>query len=97
MINHPDPAKTANIEPAETPLDIDLDPPNLNEVRKAILTLKSGKAPGIDQIYPEMLKADLTSTTVLTSLFTSIWNNESIPDDWAKGLKVKLPKKFASV
>ena len=85
VLNHPDADETANIEPAETPLDRDLDPPNVNEVRKAIVTLKIGKAPGIDQIYSEMLKADLTtSTTVLTSLFTSIWNNESIPDDWAK-------------
>ena len=94
VLNHPYPDLTANIEPAETPLDLDLDPPNVNEVRKAILTLKSGKAPGIDQIYSEMLKADLTtSTTVLTSLFTSIWNNEYKPDDCAKGLIVKLPKK----
>ena len=46
VLNHPDPDETANIEPAETPLDIDLDPPNLNEVRKAILTLKSGKHQG---------------------------------------------------
>ena len=30
--NHPNPDETANIEPAETPLDIDLDPPNVNEV-----------------------------------------------------------------
>ena len=46
VLNHPDPDETANIEPAETPLDIDLDPPNVNEVRKAILTLKSGKHQG---------------------------------------------------
>ena len=64
--NHPDPDETANIEPAETPLDLDLDPPNVNEVRKAILTLKSGKEPGIDQIYSEMLKADLTTSTTVS-------------------------------
>ena len=42
VLNHLDPDETANIEPGETPLDTDLDPPNLNEVR----TLKSGKHQG---------------------------------------------------
>ena len=32
VINHPDPDETANIEPAETPLDIDLDPPNVSHL-----------------------------------------------------------------
>lgn len=41
-----------------------------------------------------MLKADLiTSTKVLTDLFRSIWEDETIPSDWDNALNVKLPKK----
>ena len=39
-------------------------------------------------------KADLnTLTEVLTDLFRKIWEKGTIPDDWNKGLIVKLPKK----
>ncbi|MCG8432127.1 MAG: reverse transcriptase family protein, partial [Candidatus Omnitrophica bacterium] len=34
-----------------------------------------------------------TATRVLTDLFQNIWENETIPEDWSKGLIVKLPKK----
>ena len=41
-----------------------------------------------------MLKADVeTSAEVLTDFFHSIWASETIPEDWARGLIVKLPKK----
>jgi len=41
-----------------------------------------------------MLKADIkTSSKVLTNLFKNIWDKDTIPDDWSKGLIVKLPKK----
>jgi hypothetical protein len=41
-----------------------------------------------------MLKADIaTSSKILQQLFKNIWNNEIIPNNWTKGLTVKLPKK----
>ena len=41
-----------------------------------------------------MLKADIpTSTRVLTDLFQNIWNSDTIPEDWSKGIIVKVPKK----
>ena len=41
-----------------------------------------------------MLLADINlSTRVFTKLFNDIWNNNTIPEDWCKGLIVKLPKK----
>ena len=41
-----------------------------------------------------MLKAVIsTSTRMLTDLFKSIWNSDTIPEDWSKGLIVKIPKK----
>ncbi|EDO35323.1 predicted protein, partial [Nematostella vectensis] len=56
--------------------------------------LKNGKACGNDSIHAEMLKADLeTSTHVLTDFFHSVWESDTIPNDWTKGLIVKLPKK----
>ena len=56
--------------------------------------MKSGKAPDIDSINGEMVKADLrTVTKVLTELFESIWDKDTIPSDWAKGRILKLPKK----
>ena len=62
--------------------------------RNAIKAMKTGKAPGVDSIHAEMLKADLsTATRVLTNLFDTIWDKETIPSDWGKGLIIKIPKK----
>jgi len=36
---------------------------------------------------------DNISTNALHHLINRIWNEEQIPDDWRKGLLVKLPKK----
>ncbi|XP_030638825.1 uncharacterized protein LOC115819438 [Chanos chanos] len=73
----------------------------LNKSRKPIRpkisrvkTTKNGKAAGIDSIHAEMLKADLdTSVKVLTDLFRNIWDRNVIPEDWAKSLIAKIPKK----
>ena len=59
-----------------------------------IKAMKSGKAPGIDSLQAELLKADVTTASmVFTDLFAKIWNHEIIPKDWSKGLKSKIPKK----
>jgi hypothetical protein len=61
---------------------------------KAIKSIKSGKAAGIDGIQAELLKVDIhTATVTLHGLFKDIWEENKIPEDWAKGLIVKLPKK----
>ncbi|XP_063408909.1 uncharacterized protein LOC134692390 [Mytilus trossulus] len=58
------------------------------------ITKQAGKAPDIDSIHAEMLKADLeTSSRVLHNLFLVIWKEGDIPSDWSKGLIVKLPTK----
>ena len=45
-------------------------------------SMKSGKAPGVDSIHAEMLKADLsTATSVLTDSFETISDKETIPSD----------------
>ncbi len=94
VLNLPEPEQLANITTTDGILEINTNPPDSVEVKVAIQTLKSGKACGIDAIYAEMLKADiLTSTQVLTDLLQDIWNSGTIPEDWSKGLIVKVPKK----
>jgi hypothetical protein len=49
--------------------------------------LKSGKAPGVDDIPNDFLKYGGDSmTSSLTELFTAISDIEPIPDDWQTGI-----------
>ena len=65
-----------------------------DEVRQALRKTKSGKAPGMDEIPAELLKASGdTAVQELTRLYRKIWKEERIPDNWKKGIIVKLPKK----
>ena len=64
------------------------------EVKEALKKTKSGKTPGIDGIPAELYKADGdVAVKELTRLFNRIWHEEKIPDQWKKGLIVKIPKK----
>ncbi len=92
-LNLPEPEQLANITSTDDILEINTNPPDSVEVKVAIQTLKSGKACGIDAINAEMLKADiLTSTRVLMDLFQDIWNSDTIPEDWSKGLNCQSPQ-----
>ena len=52
------------------------------------------KAPGVDCLTVELLKADITITVdVLHDLFCEIWVSETVPTDWRRGLIVKIAKK----
>ena len=94
VLNHSQPDEPADPPPVTDDLNIDTSPPTEAEVRNAIKAMKSGKAPGVNSIHTEMLKADLsTATRVLTNLFDTIWDKETIPSDWGKGLIIKIPKK----
>ena len=94
VLNRDDPETEAIIIPPPELLDIDTDPPNVEEVKRATKALKDGKTPGKDQIYAEMLKADVHITaTLLTDILRDIWESEEAPLSWKTGLIVKLPKK----
>ena len=58
LLNRLSPDKPPDIPPAETPLRINTDRPSKQEIRKAILQLKNGKAPSPDGSPPEAIKAD---------------------------------------
>ena len=64
------------------------------EIKRAIKKLKLGKAPGFDNIPPDILKSDVSATTeLLCGLLNKIWDTEEIPTEWKTGLLVKIPKK----
>ena len=49
----------------------------------AVKLIKNGKAPGHDQIAPEMIKAlDSNGILVLHKIFIKVWNEKRVPDDW---------------
>ena len=71
-----------NIQGAVTDLDISTDVPTRREIIQAINTLKNGKAPGHNNLNAELFKADPElAATMLTPLFTKIWEQEEIPTD----------------
>ena len=66
----------------------------LEEVKKAISSLKNNKAPGPDNILDELLKhggEDLASA--LHKIVVEIWNSETMPAEWLEGSIVPLHKK----
>ena len=68
--------------------------PSEERVRRAIHTLKNGKAAGPDDIPAEALKAaPYTSAAMVWKIIERIWKQEKVPQDWKEGFLVKLPKK----
>ena len=58
------------------------------------MTLRNGKAARPDRIPAEAIKADIeTTTSLLHSLFSKIWEKEEVPAQWREGIMIKLPKK----
>nr|KAG5711924.1 hypothetical protein BaRGS_026365 [Batillaria attramentaria] len=94
LLNRPIPETPPDIPPAETELPINCDKPSKAEIRKAIMTLRNGKAAGPDEIPAEAIKADTeTAVNMLHSLFSKIWEKEEVPAQWKEGIVIKLPKK----
>lgn len=94
LLNRPTPAAPPDIRPAETELPINTDKPTKEEIKKAIMSLKNGKASGPDEIPAEAIKADMeTSISLFHSLFGKIWEEEEVPPQWREGIIIKIPKK----
>jgi hypothetical protein len=75
-------------------LRINTEVPSKLEILQAINSLKNGKAPGVDRIPPEVLKADPNTTTeLLYPVIKKIWTEERMPEDWRKSILIKIPKK----
>ena len=64
------------------------------EVKKAIDTLRPGKAPGEDNITTEMLQALVEiGIDKITELCNKIYDTGYIPDDMRKSTLIPIPKK----
>ena len=86
LLNAEEPAETINFDnfhPMEE-LDVDMEPPSMEELDKAINRLKRNKAPGLDNITPEMLKdgGDEIKTWLLR-ICQLVWEQEETPEEWS--------------
>lgn len=78
----------------EDDLDINLGPITKAEVVEAIKKIKNGKAPGPDNILPEVMKADTGVTAnIMINLLQDAWEKEEVPTEWKRGYIVKIPNK----
>ena len=85
------PEEEIRVQPLRT---IDTNPPTVNEIVKAIRSMKNGKAAGNDGLPPELLKADaFVIARALYPVFRKIWTDECYPEDWMEGTIIKIPKK----
>ena len=82
VLNRSPPQNPPVILPAAQDLDIESGTLTRDEIRMAIKQLKSGKAPGPDDISCEALKVDIETTVdMLYPLFEKIWEVEEVPLD----------------
>ena len=94
ILNRPPPDSIPDIEETNEDLNINCGRISKEEIKRAIKKLKLGKAPGIDNIPYDVLKADIGATTdVLYSVLNEIWDKEEIPTEWKTGMLVTIPKK----
>ena len=95
VLNRPDPETVAEVvDDSDINEEIEEGLVTMLEIKNTIKDMKNGKAAGIDNITVEMMKAAIDTTVdVLHDLLSLIWEEERIPEDWCKGLIVKLPKK----
>ena len=69
-------------------------PPTRTEISDALRRLKNHKSPGIDEITNEELKYGASGLLDrLEALFSKVWESETVPGDWVKGIVVIVPKK----
>ena len=71
------------------------DPPDDEEIKKAVLKLKD-KAPGNSGLLPRFWKAlldDEVTFDILKQIILDFWRSEKPPKQWLKGLLKILPKK----
>ena len=96
VLNRLPPTVTANVQDPAKDLDVNTAPPEKEEIVAAIRSLKNGKVPGQDSLNAELFKADPElAAQVLQPLFTAIWDEKQLPEDWTEGVIVKIPKKGA--
>uniref|UniRef100_A0A669BJZ3 Reverse transcriptase domain-containing protein n=1 Tax=Oreochromis niloticus TaxID=8128 RepID=A0A669BJZ3_ORENI len=88
------PTDTSSEEEAESG-DEGNDPPiSGGEVTEAVKQLLGGRAPGVDEVRPEFLKAlDIVGLSWLTRLYNVAWRSGAVPLDWQTGVVVPIFKR----
>ena len=67
------------------------------EISTAISQMKNRKAPGLDCISSEVLKlGGEASVRWLSSIFTTIWMEETVPSDWEKQLLCQFTRRVVN-
>ena len=57
----------------------------MEELQAANRKIKIGKAPGADEIYPEMIKNQgIEADKILLTICQEAWKSKKVPDDWIK-------------
>ena len=72
------------------------EPPSKEELLRAILKIKNGKASGESGILPEMLKAASYGDGFMSRLLElvhDVWKAGSVPSDWRDAILIPIPKK----
>ncbi|PIO70049.1 hypothetical protein TELCIR_08113, partial [Teladorsagia circumcincta] len=93
VLNQAEPKKTYCFNEMDTAdeIEVNIGDITIEETDQAIKCLRTKKAPGLDGIHGELLKEGGRSITeALSKLF---WNQGEVPEDWKKGVIVRLPKK----
>ncbi|XP_058064632.1 uncharacterized protein LOC131214270, partial [Anopheles bellator] len=71
-----------------------VDPPSMDEVKKAVKELKNCKAAGKDGIPAELFKVGSEKLLcALHRLMLKVWTDEELPSDWLEGLICPIYKK----
>ena len=92
VLNHEEPLNPPEVKPSDR-LNIKTVHITCIEIKNAIKKLKNGKAAGGDNIPPEAIKVGGDTSEVLLNLCNRIWSEEKIPEEWRKGLLIKLHEK----
>ena len=93
LLNRPAPSNPPDIPIAVEILEVRCARPDREEIRKAICLLKTGKAPGTDEIPAGAIKVVMeTSIEMMYDLFGKIRDTEEIPIGWKEGYLVNIPK-----
>ncbi|CAF2803830.1 unnamed protein product, partial [Rotaria sp. Silwood2] len=68
-------------------------PPSLSEVHDAIKQMKNRKAPGVDNISVDLLKAGgIPMAKWLHEILCDVWNDEEVVEDWTTAILIRLYK-----